>query len=655
LNGETMLPQKPASPPYIIDPAPSRAADTVVSTSARRLPRRGDMIEVRVDAFDARGFGIGRTDDLRVRVKRAVPGDLVRARVLRRRGANVDAIVVEVMAPSARRAEPVCAHFGSCGGCSFQHLEYAAQLEGLHALVEQSFREHGLLRGVSVDAVVPADDPWRYRNKMEFTFGARRWIDPREPPNARADFALGLHAAEMHSKVIDVQSCAIQLPIADRILATARRLACERSLAPWDIRSHTGLLRHLVLRSARSTGELMVNLVTSSAAPELIDEFAAAIVSAHPEITTFVQNVTARKAAVAVGESERVLHGDGLIRERILGVTFAISANAFFQTNTAQAEKLFAIVREEARLAGGERVFDLYCGGGSIALVLASGALEVVGFEQSSAAVADARRNARANAIVNTRFVEGDVLAAIGAGAAGLPRPDVCTIDPPRAGLHPRVLPLVVALAPQRIVYVSCNPAAAARDVEHFTRHGYEIASLRPIDLFPHTPHVECVIRLERVEQRPSVAQRAAKSAHESHRGPASDSERTPDREPASDGEPASDCEQASDRDRSSRSERSSDGARASDTDRSSDGERESDTEPEASTSTSTERSSATSGAPDPVRSFGAPTLCASCCHVKIVRSERGSTFYLCQLAARDDRFRKYPPQPVLECAGFER
>jgi len=609
------------------------------------LPRRGEMIDVRIDAFDARGFGVGRSDDLRVRVKRAVPGDLVRARVLRRRGAHIDAIVAEIVAQSARRAEPVCAHFGSCGGCSFQHLEYAAQLEGLRALVEQSFREHGLLRGVSVDAVVPATEPWRYRNKMEFTFGARRWVDPREPPNARADFALGLHAAEMHSKVIDVQSCAIQLPIADRILATARRLARERSLTPWDIRSHTGLLRHLVLRSARSTGELMVNLVTSSAAPELIDDFAAAIVSAHPEITTFVQSVTARKAAVAVGESERVLHGDGLIHERVLGVTFAISANAFFQTNTAQAEQLFAIVREEARLAGGERVFDLYCGGGSIALVLASRALEVVGFEQSSAAVADARRNAQANSIVNARFVEGDVLAAIGTGAAGgVPRPDVCTIDPPRAGLHPRVLPLVVALAPRRIVYVSCNPAAAARDVEDFTRHGYEIASLRPIDLFPHTPHVECVIRLERAEQRSSVTERA------------SDSERASDCRPATDGQRASDNEPAPD-ERSSGSERSSDSVRSSDTERAPDAEQASDAERESDTGQelSTAASSATRGAPDPMRSFGAPTLCASCRHVKIVRSEHGSTFYLCRLAARDARFRKYPPQPVLDCAGFER
>ena len=229
---------------------------------ATRLPRRGDEIDVRVESFDERGQGIGHVEGMRFRMRRVMPGDLVRARVLRRRGTNIDALAVQRIEPSRDRTSPACAHFGSCGGCSFQDLEYSAQLRGLHALVEQAFSRANLLRGVAVEAVVPASEPWHYRNKMEFTFGNRRWIDPSEPPDSPADFAVGLHATQMHSKVIDVHACSIQSPIADAILATARRLARERHIAPWDLRTHTGLLRHLVLRTARSTAELMVNSTT---------------------------------------------------------------------------------------------------------------------------------------------------------------------------------------------------------------------------------------------------------------------------------------------------------------------------------------------------------------------------------------------------------
>jgi 23S rRNA (uracil1939-C5)-methyltransferase len=475
-----------------------------------RLPRRGDELAVRIDSFDERGQGVGCVEGMRLRMKRAQPGELVRARVLRRRGAEIDALVVQRIEPSPQGTQPACAHYGSCGGCSFQDLAYSAQLSGLQALVEKAFAARGLLSGVAVEPVVPAADRWHYRNKMDFTFGNRRWIEPSEPPDAPADFALGLHAAQMHSKVIDVRSCTIQMPIADAILNSARRLALERRISPWDIRTHTGLLRHLVLRTARATGEVMVNLVTSSASPEIIDDYAAAIVAAHPQITTLVQNVTLRKSAVALGDWERVLHGPGVIHERLLGLSFAIAANSFFQTNTAQAEALFSIVREEASLSGSEVVFDLYCGTGSIALLLAGAARAVFGFELSPAAVADARRNAAENGIQNARFIEGDVLAGLSPQGTGWteegprPAPDLCVVDPPRAGLHPRMLPSVVALAPRRIVYVSCNAAAAARDIEHFVRQGYEIARIRPIDLFPHTPHVECVIRLERRDIQPA-------------------------------------------------------------------------------------------------------------------------------------------------------
>jgi 23S rRNA (uracil1939-C5)-methyltransferase len=483
--------------------APASRA-TTSDASRERRPRRGDPIELGVESFDERALGVGRVGEMRVRMRRALPGDFVRARVLRRRGTHVDALVEQRIAPSADRVAPRCEHFGSCGGCSFQDLAYDAQLRGLRELVVEAFRAHGLPGTIEIEPVIAAPDRWHYRNKMELTFGARRWVDAAEPANAPADFALGFHATGMHTKVVDVRSCAIQAPIADAIAGTARELARARGIPPWDIRTHTGLLRHLVLRVARSTGEIMVNLVTSSAAPEIVDEYAAEIVARHTQITTFVQNVNTRKAAIAVGEWERVLHGPGTIRERVLGRTFAISANSFFQTNSAQAEALFTLVRDAARLSGRELVFDLYCGGGAIAVLLADAAREVIGLEQSAAAVADARRNAELNALGNVRFVAGDVLDGLSSLAASSParKPDLCVVDPPRAGLHPRMLPRLAELSPERIVYVSCNPRAAARDVRWLAEHGYAIDRIRPIDLFPHTPHVECVIGLSRVGAR---------------------------------------------------------------------------------------------------------------------------------------------------------
>ena len=253
-----------------------------------------------------------------------------------------------------------------------------------------------------------------------------------------------------------------------------------------------------MLRCARASGEILVDLVTSSEAPELIDEYARAVLARHPAITTFVQDVNDRPAQTAQGDPlrQRVLHGPGFIVERLLGLSFAISAGSFFQTNSAQAERLFALVREELGARGDELVFDLYCGTGTIALVLAGTVREVVGFELAPSSVADARANAARNGIANARFVEGDVLLSLGREAA---RPDVCVVDPPRAGLHPRLLPVLASLAPRRIVYVSCNPVSGARDARALVAAGYRLARVRPIDLFPHTPHVESVFALERV------------------------------------------------------------------------------------------------------------------------------------------------------------
>ncbi|MBK7875621.1 MAG: 23S rRNA (uracil(1939)-C(5))-methyltransferase RlmD [Planctomycetes bacterium] len=499
-----------------LDSGLESALDPMLERGERK-PRWGDVLELDLERFDEKGRAEGRWREFTITVRRGVPGARVRVKVLRRRKNDVEAHLLATVVPSVHAVAARCEHVPHCGGCSLQELAYAAQLDGKARLVREAFDTAGFAGRVAIEPVLGATEPFRYRNKMEFGFGTRRWIHPDEPKDADGGFALGLHAAELFSKVIDVRSCAIQAEVADRIVSSARELALEQGLEAWDLKTHRGLLRHLAFRCTRGpttagggtrAPEVLVNLVTSTESPERVGPYVAALLARHPEITTLVQNVTARAAQVAIGERELVLHGPGFVVEELGGVRFAISANSFFQTNSAQAEELFRLVREAAALTGVERVFDLYCGTGALGLALARDAREIVGFEQVSAAVLDARRNAELNGFTNARFVEGDVLdslARLQAGSASpfvdrssVERADVCIVDPPRAGLHPDVPARIAALGAPRVVYVSCNPRSGARDAALFEALGYALVRVQPVDLFPHTPHVESVLTLER-------------------------------------------------------------------------------------------------------------------------------------------------------------
>jgi 23S rRNA (uracil1939-C5)-methyltransferase len=388
-------------------------------------------------------------------------------------------------------------HFGSRGSCAFQDLDHAVQLEGKRRLVASAFRARAGVAEAEIDPVLPAPEPFGYRNKMEFSFGARRWIESREPEGAREGVALGLHAANVYTKVVDVGSCPIQSPAADAILAAAREVSKASGLSFWDPRTHSGVLRHLVLRVARGTGEILVGIVTSVDARAEIDALAGALLARDLGITTIVHGLNTRPADTAAADEERVVFGTGRIRERLGDLVFSLSLGSFFQTNTRGAELLVDVARDEARLEGDEAVWDLYCGTGTLGLSLARSARTVLGFEVVPVAVEDARANALANGIGNVRFALGDVIDGLGVAQPN-ETPDVVLLDPPRAGLHPRVVPALLALAPRRIVHVSCNPAALARDVEMLVAGGYRLGRVRPIDLFPHTPHVECVVALTR-------------------------------------------------------------------------------------------------------------------------------------------------------------
>jgi 23S rRNA (uracil1939-C5)-methyltransferase len=335
--------------------------------------------------------------------------------------------------------------------------------------------------------ILPAPEPFGYRNKMEFTVAE----GPTGP-------VIGLHEAERYDVVLDVERCLLQSDTMNALLAATREEARNRQLDVWDQDTGRGLLRFVAVREGRRTGDAMLNVVAASPDVETLGPMAERLQQRVPALASIVLNVNAKQAAVAVGSEEHVLVGRDHITETLDGVTFQVSASSFFQTNTLQAERLFAVVVSACELTRDDTAIDLYSGTGAISLLLARRARRVFGVEVSAAAVADAVRNAGLNGIENCTFLAGEVRHVLPALVQEGVTADVVVADPPRAGFHPKALSALVSLAPPRLVYVSCNPATLARDVSELVRQGYRLEWVQPVDMFPQTPHIEAVARLRR-------------------------------------------------------------------------------------------------------------------------------------------------------------
>ncbi|RMF08379.1 MAG: 23S rRNA (uracil(1939)-C(5))-methyltransferase RlmD [Candidatus Neomarinimicrobiota bacterium] len=459
--------------------------------------RKGSEQVLKIESLAYGGRGVGRLGDFVVFVDRALPGQTVKVFLYRKRRGFGEGRIVEVLEESPDAVTPPCAHAGLCGGCTLQHYHYEAQLEQKKLQVEDSLRRIGGWQSVSIQTVIGADPIFHYRNKMEFTISPRRWIPRGETAAKPAAFALGLHIPGRFDKVLDIDDCFLQPEIGNRILNRVRTLALQHSLKPYDPKTHIGFLRHLMLRYGHRTGDVMVNLVTSYENLDLLLPVVEDLRQHIPEITSIVNNINTRRGDTAYGEREILLHGDPFIREDLGHLTFQISANSFFQTNTLQAERLYAVVREKARIRGTETVLDLYCGAGTIGLYLAREAREVIGVEVSPSAVEDARRNAELNGITNARFLRANLDRPLGR-LAREGSPELIIVDPPRVGLHRETIDSILRLAPDRIVYVSCNPTTLARDLQLFTAGGYQPGEPVVVDMFPHTAHIETVVDLIR-------------------------------------------------------------------------------------------------------------------------------------------------------------
>lgn len=441
-------------------------------------------VVLRVESLSLGGSGVARLNGVEILVAGAAPQETVRARLTRssRKGARADLISVED--PSPVRVAPRCPHFGICGGCLWQHVDYAAQAQAKEAIIIQALASLGAGAALPMRPIMVMDDPWMFRNKMEFSF---------QPPHR-----LGLHQRGRWDEVIDVQTCFLPSRTVMEIVATVRAFVVEHDLVCYDSRTHEGFLRHLVVREGRATGELMVAIVTAPGPFAQARALADTLVAQHSQIASLIWAINATHSdSVEVSESH-VLHGRSFIFERLGGRIYKVGLLTFFQTNTAQAERMVDVVAESAGLGGTERVLDLYCGVGTFALALSAQASEVVGVDVSSAAVQAAQENAVLNGVTNATFQALDVGHLEGQLPPGT-RFDVVILDPPRAGAGARVMRAIRRLAPRRVVYVSCNPTTLAADLQELTSADYAIEAIQPLDLFPHTYHVECVVGLRRI------------------------------------------------------------------------------------------------------------------------------------------------------------
>jgi 23S rRNA (uracil1939-C5)-methyltransferase len=457
--------------------------------------------DVEVTGYASEGKSLARIDGKVCFVEGAVPGDRVDVLLTKSKKDWMEGRAVRFHALSPDRAEPFCAHFGICGGCKWQMLPYEHQLRYKRQEVIENLRRIGGLELPEVAPIIGSERTVGYRNKLEFTFSHRRYLTNEEmaardaSEDSPVEPALGFHVPRWFDKVVDIGFCHLMDEPVNAIRNWVRARAVERGYSFYDMRAHRGWLRNLVFRLC-TTGDLMVNLVVGYEDPEtrpLLSDLA----KAFPEIRSLYFTVNP-KPNDSIHDLEPVLFsGETHVVERLCGLSFRIGPKSFFQTNTAQAERLYEIVRNTARLEGNETVYDLYCGTGSIGLCLAGRASRVIGVEVVEEAVRDARENAHLNGIGHALFFAGDVTdVCVDDFFAANGRPDVIVTDPPRSGMHEKLVGKILEIGAPRVVYVSCNPATQARDLAQLAR-SYRIDSVQPVDMFPHTHHIENVVGLE--------------------------------------------------------------------------------------------------------------------------------------------------------------
>lgn len=460
---------------------------------------------VKIEAVAAEGKSLAHVDGTVVFVEFAVPGDIVNVKVTKKKKNYMEGFILEIVKPSEDRLQPFCEHFGICGGCRWQPLPYDMQLKAKQQQVWDQLVRIGHLEIPDISPILPSDKTKYYRNKLEFTFSNKRWIYNNEDPDSLTDeerLGLGFHVGKFFDKVLDIKHCSLQPEPSNEIRLFIREYAVTHNLEFYNIRENTGFLRNIIVRN-NQVGDVMLTVCFAYDDQDKIVPMLDAIAAEFPQIKS-LHYVINEKLNDSISDLDCILYkGEDAIWETMGKLKFKIGPKSFYQTNSEQAHKLYSVAKEFAALTGNEVVYDLYTGTGTIAQFISDKASKVIGIEYVKEAIEDARINAEANGITNCTFFDGDmkdILTADFIKEHG--KPEVMIIDPPRAGMHPDVVKVIMEAAPERIVYVSCNPASQARDLAMMSPM-YEITAVQPVDMFPHTMHVEnvCALKLKDKEE----------------------------------------------------------------------------------------------------------------------------------------------------------
>lgn len=459
-----------------------------------------------IEDYAAEGKCIARKDGKVIFIEGVVPGDRVDARIIKSKKDWAEGVVVAFVEKANERVDPFCSHFGICGGCQWQMLPYAKQLQFKQQQVEQTLQRIGKVSLTPVQPIAGASSTTHYRNKIEYTFGNKRYLLPSELGNEQISSqsnVAGFHARGFFDKVVDIETCYLQGSPTNEIRVFIKSMALQKGWTFYDSRAHQGYLRNVQLRLCRS-GELMVNVIVGEDRPQQTKELLQALLDRFAGITTLLYTVNTKWNDSIQDLQPIIFSGKGYVEEILRGeqteesYRFKIGPKSFFQTNTEQAETLYRLTAHAAALTGQETLYDLYCGTGSIGIFLSRKAGRIVGVEQVAAAIDDAKENARLNQISNASFFAGDVIdICTESFFAEQGRPDVIVTDPPRAGMHEALIDTLLTIAAPTLVYVSCNPATQARDLQRLDSL-YQVNLVQPVDMFPHTHHIENIVRLTR-------------------------------------------------------------------------------------------------------------------------------------------------------------
>lgn len=445
---------------------------------------------VEITGLTHEGQGVGKIDGFVVFVDSALPSETVDVKIIKQTKSYAVGSIINLIKPSDKRVEPFCPVFDKCGGCSLQHMSYEEQLEFKTDTVRQSIKRIGGLENVHVHRAIGMENPFRYRNKMQYPVGMNE-----------DGINIGFYEKRSHN-IIDSSTCNIQPEISNEIRNTVRDFCIKRQISIYDETTGKGLLRHIMVRMGFKTGEIMVVLVINGKKLPFPDELTGLLCEKFKNIKSIVLNVNTQNTNIILGDKNICIYGQDFITDYIGKYKFNISPLSFFQVNPVQTEVLYGKALEYAGLTGNETVFDLYCGIGTISLFLSEKARKVIGVEVVPDAISDARKNAELNNITNAEFLVGEAEKVIPRLYAQGTRADVVVVDPPRKGCDEVLLNTLVDMQPQRIVYVSCNPSTLARDLKYLTMHGFEVKEVQPVDMFGWTGHVECVVMMYLKEKR---------------------------------------------------------------------------------------------------------------------------------------------------------